>query len=623
MAKESPSANSSRPSRKQKESPDPGGLETVRQDASTAASKNNSGKKKTNTKPRDNTSSRGSHHKKQVAEDKVDRSIPTRPRPPSFQLLQWQWQRKKQVIRSDQYNQLRSYEAQRRITYASKLEATQLYFKSLMDLLENSVAETAKVYRLVKATAMAESQYARALTVQSPHQVPRDASSSATLLHSWQDSNTLLAATLEENSTDIEKNVSSILFAFLDAQEDQKVQYQNIGKPILEELEFMEKQVQQTWGKFILITATMNYFCFFFFHVLNNLFCPWEDAFWKTASKILDGGTSGADYHPSPSALESTAALETQKHIPNEDLWLVEMQYKMCVTLQRSTWEKRGPEIARFAAACKEMEVTRRVKLNDCMVKFLERVHALFQGIAKEDVSVSTSSASNNQPGKFTKKQLVTMPEQVTVEVESSLKGKFDSKPLPGYKDGFPMTGLENDGLLQASKVLEWKNSNAAMNQADRWRIVLAIITVDSYLHVFDLSPFCSHSLEDDEDEDLNIQLGCDPNDAIQSIFPHYILEEMNLEKVTVRRNSVIRGKMVPEFTLQLGKCDYSYQRLSIECCEVSQKSYSIGGAAIFGGHKKNPLNLFKVQFRTLSPSINNSENGTFFDTLCRNIEQG
>lgn len=177
----------------------------------------------------------------------MDHSV--RARPPSFQLLQWQRQRKEQVIRSEQFKHMKSYETQRRITFSKKLEATQLYFKSLMDLLEHSVVETATVHRLVKGTSMAHSQYARALMVQSPHQVPQDASPSAALLHSWQCSNTLLAATLEENATDIERNVVTVLSAFEDAQLDQKTQYESIGKPILEELQYMEKQVQQAWGK--------------------------------------------------------------------------------------------------------------------------------------------------------------------------------------------------------------------------------------------------------------------------------------------------------------------------------------------------------------------------------------
>ena len=72
-------------------------------------------------------------------------------------------------------------------------------------------------------------------------------------------------------------------------------------------------------------------------------------------------------------------------HVPVEDLWIVEMQYKVSVSLQRSTWEKRGPEIVRLASSSKEMEVTRRIKLNDCMVQFLQCLKKLFKSISEEN----------------------------------------------------------------------------------------------------------------------------------------------------------------------------------------------------------------------------------------------
>ena len=168
---------------------------------------------------------------------------------PPFQLLRWQEANKKQVVRSEIYEELRSYEAQRRITFSQKLEATQLYFNSLVDLLQNSFDETAKVYRLALGTSIAQSQYARAITQRGVHQAPRDSSPSSALLHSWQEGNTILAATLEESAVDIEQNVVSVLSEFQDALQDQKNQFENVGKPILRELEHMEAQVQETWGK--------------------------------------------------------------------------------------------------------------------------------------------------------------------------------------------------------------------------------------------------------------------------------------------------------------------------------------------------------------------------------------
>jgi hypothetical protein len=171
-------------------------------------------------------------------------------KPPAFQLLKWQEQNKTQLIRASIFEELRAYEGQRRTTYCAKLDATQLYFKSLANLLQNSMDETAKVYRLALGTSIAQSQYARAITQRGKHQVSRDSSPSAALLHSWQEANTLLAATLEESAVDVETKVVAVLFSFQDTLLDQKKMFENDGNPILAELEHVEAQVQRTWGKF-------------------------------------------------------------------------------------------------------------------------------------------------------------------------------------------------------------------------------------------------------------------------------------------------------------------------------------------------------------------------------------
>jgi len=168
----------------------------------------------------------------------------------SFQLLRWQKENQKQFVRTAIYNELRAFEARRRTAYSSKLENTQLYFTSLVDILQTSLDETAKLYRLALGTSMAQSQYARAITQRGSHQAPRDSSPSSALLHSWQESNTLLAATLEESAVDIQTNVVSTLAEFLEALVHQKEQFESVGRPIMEQLDHMEKQVRMTWGRY-------------------------------------------------------------------------------------------------------------------------------------------------------------------------------------------------------------------------------------------------------------------------------------------------------------------------------------------------------------------------------------
>jgi len=189
--------------------------------------------------------------KEEIAHAKKKKAaLASRATAPPFQLLKWQETNKQQTIRSKNSIELRSYESQRRVTYSQKLEATQLYFNSLVDLLQSSFDETAKIYRLALGTSIAQSQYARAITQVGSHQAPRDSSPSSALLHSWQEANTILAATLEESAVDIEQSVVSVLSEFQDALQEQKNKFENVGKPILKELEHMEAQTQRTWGTY-------------------------------------------------------------------------------------------------------------------------------------------------------------------------------------------------------------------------------------------------------------------------------------------------------------------------------------------------------------------------------------
>ena len=59
---------------------------------------------------------------------------------------------------------------------------------------------------------------------------------------------------------------------------------------------------------------------------------------------------SGAASLPFSNGLD-VEAKDDDGHIPIEDLWMVEMQYQVSVSVQRSTWEKRGPEIVRLATS--------------------------------------------------------------------------------------------------------------------------------------------------------------------------------------------------------------------------------------------------------------------------------
>ena len=73
------------------------------------------------------------------------------------------------------------------------------------------------------------------------------------------------------------------------------------------------------------------------------IFFQFLEDYWRTASKTMDA----------PDAVTNLPFLDVQaeseeEHIICYDIWLVEMKYEICVSRQRSTWEKRGPDIIKY-----------------------------------------------------------------------------------------------------------------------------------------------------------------------------------------------------------------------------------------------------------------------------------
>jgi hypothetical protein len=318
----------------------------------------------------------------------------------------------------------------------------------------------------------------------------------------------------------------------------------------------------------------------------------------------MEAGTASVPFR-------NTVEFESKEddHVPLDDLWMVEMQYKVSVSVQRSTWEKRGPEIVRLASSSKEMEVTRRIKLNESMVQFLTCLKKLFKSIGEDNAARPPAANALLNPLETIHNDI---EEKVKSHVEASLPEEFKLSLPDDSAAGF---GLECDGLVMTARVMEWKNTYTPMSAADRWKTALAVITADQYLHLFDMEPFCNATVEDYGDP--KIYPGCDPGIAMEHLFP-FIAKEHKTESEEGNPLVRIRDKMVPERTIRLSKyC--TFQQLSDECCELVQKtpgkSRLLGGKArLLGGERSKPV--YKAQLRILSSDPGSDDKDNFFALL-------
>jgi hypothetical protein len=157
------------------------------------------------------------------------------------------------------HNELKVFEADRRSKYQSNLESLTLYWKAHCDLLETSVHETAKAYRLVLGVSKAHERMATTLASASV-----SASASNEQQQQQQQQQQQHIASLEEananmiqhfgySAATMEINVASSLNNLLQTIQETQQQVSKEGKQMLKVLEKHEAQVEQAWGKFFLI----------------------------------------------------------------------------------------------------------------------------------------------------------------------------------------------------------------------------------------------------------------------------------------------------------------------------------------------------------------------------------
>jgi hypothetical protein len=156
-----------------------------------------------------------------------------------------------QPSRSDWLHEIRAFEADRRTKYQSNLESLTVYWKSHCDILDTSVHETSRAYRLVLGVSKAHERMATTLgkglssleSESAPNETQQQLNSleeaNATMVQHFADS----AATMKTN------DVTTTLCNLLQTIQATQTQISKDGKQILKVLKRQEAQVELAWGK--------------------------------------------------------------------------------------------------------------------------------------------------------------------------------------------------------------------------------------------------------------------------------------------------------------------------------------------------------------------------------------
>lgn len=219
-------------------------------------------------------------------------------------------------------------------------------------------------------------------------------------------------------------------------------------------------------------------------------------------------------------------------------------------------WEAKCTELyALFATVC-DAECMRRINLRESMILFVRQQQNPFM-----DVEDTQATALTDWVEKETSQQEVQEHVQATIRREmEALGGSIDDMNIASPTDGneqagspttdrnkddmavyrqqfTPVSPLESDYLLDAF-VLEQR-------EPDGSKIVLAVVTSDSFLHLFEIASD-------------RIELSSSPEEAFQALLP---MQDPPSVGKTLESSPVWNGSLKPSRTLDLDHCSVSLVR--------------------------------------------------------------
>lgn len=237
------------------------------------------------------------------------------------------------------------------------------------------------------------------------------------------------------------------------------------------------------------------------------------------------------------------------------------MQYRVAVAYQNMAWDKGNEELQELFEKVKKEEITRRMNLREFLVAFAQRQQRLFLSLPEIQNKVVEELV-----GKEMSREEVDKAVRTIIEERAAKYKKETVKGSDLTEDDFADFNLESplaSDLLSKAKVVLRKGSGLD------WTLSLAVMTADSYLHLFDI-------------ESSNIKLTTSPEVAFTALAPNLVIP--NPENRLLGKSNFGKGwsdPLTPSESMILGKCKVKQlDEISFELIET----VSISGASKFIG---------------------------------------
>jgi hypothetical protein len=279
------------------------------------------------------------------------------------------------------------------------------------------------------------------------------------------------------------------------------------------------------------------------------------------------------------------------------DVWIVEMHYRVTVAYQSFAWEKGSDELSKLFASMKETECMRRMNVREYLVAFIQRQERLFMSLPDIHTPVLKDLVGRDMD-RSTLEDVV----QNDIRKRAERLARADAKLKKQKSVKFNLTGAdEKEGnftlqsplqseLMSRAKVVERKSTGIMAT----WRLSLAIVTVDSFLHLFDLPT----------GKEGKVSLGSAPEVAFQALVPKVELpsaESLKNRKGSAPATNFVKGwcdSLVPSESMILPNCSISQAKIGRESAsfDIQEAIFNTGASKMFA-----KTTMKKITLRTIN----------------------
>lgn len=213
------------------------------------------------------------------------------------------------------------------------------------------------------------------------------------------------------------------------------------------------------------------------------------------------------------------------------------MQYRVAATYQNLAWEKGNEELKKLLTKVKQEEIDRRMNLREFLVAFAQRQQRLF--LSLPDIS---TKALEELAGKEMNRDEIGKLVHASIE-ERALKYKKSATGSDFVKDtdddftDFHLESPLTSDLLSKAKVV------LRQGQGGDWTLSLAVMSSDSFLHMFDI-------------DSPKIKLTTSPEVAFTLLAPPLITT--NIENIKSGKSNFDRSwsySLTPTVSMVLARC--------------------------------------------------------------------